>query len=257
VNACDAVVEALSQRRALSDEERTHLPTCPPCAALVAADSAPVPTARELAPGSELIEAMKDLRPVTPFDARKRAVVPLLWLLGITVVTLLRGLRGDVDRWSAWHLAALCLAWMGAAAAAWWALLARGKAGVGQPAGVRWMVVGLGCVWFEVLSLTGVDASVSHEGEMWWRANTGCLLHGVLYALVSAPALWWAARKSAPASPETAGAVAGLAAAYVGVLVLQMKCGLAEPMHVLGAHGLVLVVGAGLGLVGARRWLSP
>lgn len=257
MSACDAVVEALSQRRALSDEERAHLQSCPPCAALVAADSAPLPAPRELVPNAHLLEAIKDLRPVKPFDARKRAVVPLLWLLGITAVTVVRGLRGDVDRWSAWHLAALCLAWMGGAGAAWWALLARGKSGVGQPASVRWMVLGLGWAWFEVLSLTGVDASVAHEGEMWWRANEGCLLHGVLYALASAPALWWAARKSAPASPGTAGAEAGLAAAYVGVLVLQMRCGLAEPLHVLGAHGLVLVVGAGLGLLGARRWLTP
>ena len=60
-----------------------------------------------------------------------------------------------------------------------------------------------------------------------------------------------------PAAPEAAGAVAGLVAAYAGVVALQLKCGSVEMFHVLGAHALVLLLGALLGTISGRRWLAP
>jgi len=151
----------------------------------------------------------------------------------------------------------LALAWLVGAGAALWALLSRGERGVGLPTGVRVFVVVAGWLWFETLSAPGMDTTLPAWDRTWWEGSLGCVLHGMFYALATAPVLWWAARRSAPAAPEAAGAVAGLAAAYTGVVVLQLKCASVEMFHVLGAHAMVLLLGTLLGTLSARRWLVP
>jgi hypothetical protein len=266
VSACDRVVDALVDARALDAPLRAHLDACPGCRAVVAAGAsldalADAPSSDDGALPPALREALaRDARPVEAFSAWRRALPVAALVVAVTAAVLAAMPRADLAHQPAGRLAlgaGAALAGLGAALAL---LLHGGRRGLGLPAVARWAFVAAALVGFEAVNAlvtVAVEGSVHLEGAAAWRARIGCALHGSLFALVAGALVFYGARRTAAVSPAAAGAVAGLAAGLVGALAQHLQCPVMDLDHTLLAHAVPVALGALVGALAGRRWLAP
>ncbi len=80
--------------------------------------------------------------------------------------------------------------------------------------------------------------------------GTTCLTYGLAWSLLTAGALVLWLRRGAPAQPERAGLLTGVAAGAAGVFAVSLYCPHSELIHIGIWHGLTVV------LTGLAGWLT-
>jgi hypothetical protein len=268
VNPCDAVIDALAEGSPLSGDLARHARECPRCRALTAADAALASMVTDAPDASETVALPAALRaaierdhsPVAPFSWRRRALVPAAVSVALVGVSLALMPRGDLGHqpplvfWSLVTLWAVC-AFAGAGLA-----LHRGGAGVGVAPWRRWAFLAAGLGLFELASATlgfVVEGSKTVSGRDAVVTAVACTVHGLVIAMVAGAAVFFVARRTAAASPASAGAMAGAAAGFTGALVQHVTCAIPEPSHTMVAHFATIALSALVGALAGRKLLVP
>lgn len=265
MSGCDQVVDALSEAKALDASLQAHLASCEGCRAMVAADQALGSLA---ASGSDeeplppaLSEALRrDHRPVSSFSPWRRALPFALLVVAVAAVGLAVLPRPDLAHQPVGRIALGIGASLSALAIALTLLLHGGRSGLGLPARLRWIFVAVALAGYEAINAAvtvPVEGSVHLEGAAASASRAGCALHGALLAVAAGVLVFRGARRSAVVSPTAAGAVAGLAAGFVGSLAQHLLCAVMDMDHTLFAHLAPPIVAALLGALAGRRWLAP
>lgn len=265
MNDCNRVLDALAEGAALDGPLRAHVALCADCGALVAADRH-LTTARVTDAGDEeLPPALRaalaaDAGPVTAFDARRRALPALAAAALVAVAAVVVMPRADLAHQPMARVAVGLVAATSGVLGSLALLLHGGSRGLGVSARARWVFVAAALAAFAAVTAlvtVPVEGSVELTGAAAWQARVGCALHGTLFAAVVGTLVFYGARRSAAVSPTAAGAVAGLAAGFVGALAQHLHCPVMDLDHTLVAHVAPLVVGAAAGALAGRRWLAP
>jgi hypothetical protein len=266
VRACDQLVDALAEGRALDAALQAHAAACDDCRAMMAADRALAALAgsepsREEALPPALREALRrDARPVAAFSPWRRALPAATLAVAIAALALAVMPRADLAHQPASRLALGLGAVLSGLAIALTLLLHGGRSGLGLPARARWTFVALALAGFEAINAAvtvPVEGSVHLEGAAAGQARLGCALHGGLLAALVGVAVFHGARRSAVVSPIAAGAAAGLAAGFAGALAQHLQCPVMDLDHTLVAHIAPMLLGVLLGALAGRRWLAP
>lgn len=253
---CDQALRLLAHQ-AEDASAREHLAQCPICASVVEGTARLMHPQTVMPMAPALRAALQDLQPVRPFSVGRRAVAPLVVALLLLASAWFGNHRPDIHTLGELPMAFTALTHVLVGMGALLLVLARGPRGVGLPRSVMMVALAAALVWFEVGSSTTVDWEQAPAGVAWWLSGLKCLLTGLVYGALTGVTVVWGTRQAAPVAPNLAGALAGAAAAFSGVMVLHLKCGIQEPVHVLGFHALVLVVAAGAGALLGPRWLNP
>jgi hypothetical protein len=267
VNDCDRLAGALAERRDLDGPLRAHADACPGCGAVVAADRALGALVGPGAPDDDaalppaLREALRrDARPVRAFDPWRRALPAAAVAAAVAAIAARVIPRADLAHQPAGRLGLGLGAALVGVAASLALLLGRGREGLGPRASARWAFVGAGLAGFAAV-MAGVtvpaEGSVHLAGAAASATRLGCALHGSLLAGAAALAVFAGARRSAAVDPVAAGAVAGLAAGFVGALAQHLACPVMDLDHTLVAHLAPPALGVLGGALAGRRWLAP
>lgn len=188
-----------------------------------------------------------DLTPVRPLRQRGGMILAIGALLaGAAGMTALFGLRADL---MAGHPNGIMLLSTGlylvlALASAWAAIdMARPQVGVRRD-GWGWNALTVAVLPLTALVLMalnvldGVPSGLHLEGE-------SCLRHGLLWGMLTGASLTLWLRRGAPARPNLAGLLVGIAAGSAGTVAVSLFCPHNEVVHVGFWHGLTVIV-AGL-----------
>lgn len=262
-DACDRVLRALDEGAALDEGQRAHARSCPTCGALVAAQHAVegivAPVGDALDPPAALRDQVAaSLAPMPRRRPLRRALLPVALAAGLVLALWRLAPRADLAHQPPSRLAVALAAGalgMGTGLAA---LLARGRFGVGPSAHLRAAWLAVAVVAFEgasAWSTVAVEGSVTPTGARALARMARCALEGSALALLVGAALVFAARRTAVASPASAGLVAGAAAGFAGALAQQVACPVAVHSHTMTAHAAPVLLGALVGALAGRRWL--
>lgn len=279
MSPCDATVDALCGPPDAFRPDASHLRDCASCRRLVAA--APLlalKPARTVGQSVALRAALdRDLAPVRYRTPLERAALPVGALAAVSLagVTLLgRPLSQQALPWVA---ASAMLAWsaLGVGMVLW-----RGASGLGAPIVARRAYLAVGTALFVGASIAttqelprtvaparhlhdhmGVSAvnavQHAHDTATGPLQNLGaCASTSLVFAGVMAFALLLSARRTAPVSSGSLGAVAGASAGLAAAAALQLSCA-THLTHALAAHGLPLALATLLCTFVGRRALAP
>lgn len=109
--------------------------------------------------------------------------------------------------------------------------------------GTRWIARGAAIGWVLLLGARCLEEGFHFDHGM---ACASAVSVGSIWPIL---VLFWMARRAAPLYPLTIGALAGLAGAGWGALVLLVHCPNSDPMHTLLWHALPVAVLAGGGAI--------
>jgi len=213
-------------------------------------------SAPEMPPAALREAVLRDLRPVQPLRAPFLRAVPLFLLavLSIALQPALLGVRGDASAlgvfllWGLsagqWLLGCLLLA----------AALREAVPGRSLPLARSLLVLAVLLVVL-VTTLTAFASATTyaprHFRFFWMACFAGS-------TLIGAPLLGlavWLALRAYPLRPSLVGALAGLGAGLVSDAGWRTFCHIADPRHVLSAHGAaVAALGAGGALLATFLW---
>jgi hypothetical protein len=265
VTPCDAVLDALAEGAPLSAELSQHARECPRCKALTATDTALAAMVSDAPAMTALPAALRaaierDHHPVAPFSWWRRALVPAAVTVALAGVSLALMPRADLGHqppavfWSLVTLWGVC-AFAGAGLA-----LHRGAAGVGVVPWRRWAFLAGALALFELASATlgfVVEGSKAVSGRDAVIVALACTVHGLVIAAAAGAAVFFVARRTAAASPASAGAMAGAAAGFTGALVQHVTCAIPAPSHTMVAHFATVALPALAGALVGRKLLVP
>lgn len=170
-------------------------------------------------------ELVGELRPVRPLSRGKgRALAAATALATCAAVLLLLGVRPDIAAGEPAPLVLLIAGlFMIVAAAATWAVTRAAQPAVGAVQGnIRWAVAALLLLPAVALISTVIRPSLAPGLDP--AAGLSCLLTGLVSSLASAVTLTWWLRRGAPANPERAGWLIGLASGAIGGLAITLEC---------------------------------
>jgi hypothetical protein len=170
------------------------------------------------------------------------------WSLGAAALLLALGLRNDWGAGMFAPSALLQIFWSAALGmVALWFAVRMAMPGVGRDhGGWRWAAIVAAMV-----PLAAVVSLIAAPAERWPltnpQAGADCLWQGLLAGSAVAAALTLWLRQGAPASPERAGLVTGIAAGATGVTVVALHCPVDALMHVGIWHGATILLAALIG----------
>ncbi len=119
---------------------------------------------------------------------------------------------------------------------------------------------GLPVLFFVYLLVTGqhgesVGEFVGH-GESTWRA-TECGIFSLAIGGLSSAGVLFAWRRTDPLTPRLSGALAGLVGGLGAALAVGLACPTTDKLHLMFAHGSVVVAFTVLGALAGRRLMTP
>ena len=192
-----------------------------------------------------------DLPPVTR-QRQSRGVTYALcaWAVGAVALLLARGLRSDWGPDMLDPSALLQIFWSASLGlVALWFAVRMAMPGVGRDhGGWRWAAAVAATV-----PLAAIVSLIAAPAARWPltepHAGGDCLWQGLLAGSAVAAALTLWLRQGAPASPERAGLVTGIAAGATGVTVVALHCPVDALMHVGIWHGATIGLAALVGRI--------
>ncbi len=199
-----------------------------------------------------------DLRPVRPLRGKDGLLlVALAGAATLAVVALVLGWRADVragEPTGMFIIANGLLLMLGLAAAS--AVVAMASPQVGnRHDGWRWALAAA-CLLPLAAVVTAGFAWDTHP-LVFGATDLSCVLLGALSAVITAAALTFWLRRGAPANPDRAGLLTGLASGAIGTFAYGFHCPVDSIVHLGLAHALPVAVCALVGwLVVGRlvRW---
>lgn len=205
-----------------------------------------------------LIEALAaNLRPVRPLRLREGMVLVTV-AVAITgaFVALDLGFRADVlagQFHALWLLANGLFLMLGLAAASTAVLMASPQ--VGQDLqGWKWAAATAALLPATALVLLAAR-TISPPVEWMSPTDRHCLTMGLGLGLLTAAILTWWLRRGAPASPNRAGLLVGIAAGSIGILAFAFSCPSDDLYHVGIWHSAPILVGGLLGRLIVPRFV--
>ena len=205
-----------------------------------------------------LIEALAaNLRPVRPLRLREGMVLVTV-AVAITgaFVALDLGFRADVlagQFHALWLLANGLFLMLGLAAASTAVLMASPQ--VGQDLqGWKWAAATAALLPATALVLLAAR-TISPPVEWMSPTDRHCLTMGLGLGLLTAAILTWWLRRGAPASPNRAGLLVGIASGSIGILAFAFSCPSDDLYHVGIWHSAPILVGGLLGRLIVPRFV--
>lgn len=205
-----------------------------------------------------LIEALAaNLRPVRPLRLREGMVLVTV-AVAITgaFVALDLGFRADVlagQFHALWLLANGLFLMLGLAAASTAVLMASPQ--VGQDLqGWKWAAATAALLPATALVLLAAR-TISPPVEWMSPTDRHCLTMGLGLGLLTAAMLTWWLRRGAPASPNRAGLLVGIASGSIGILAFAFSCPSDDLYHVGIWHSAPILVGGLLGRLIVPRFV--
>ena len=190
-----------------------------------------------------------DLRPVRPMRfAEGMVLVGSAGAITVLIVALWLGWRADViagDFHALWLLANGLFLMLALAAASAAVTMASPQVGPDHH-GWKWAVAMAALLPVTVLVLLAAR-SIPFPAEWISPTDRHCLTMGLGLGLLTAAALTWWLRRGAPASPNRAGLLVGIASGSVGILAFAFSCPSDDLYHVGIWHSAPVIVGALLG----------
>lgn len=200
-------------------------------------------------PDTFIAGLVDDLVPVRPLRQRRGMGWALVAMAAGTVGVILQGgLRADFAMGQPDGMGILATGlFLMLALASSWAVVDMARPQVGsRREGWIWnalmaaLLPASALVLMAVNRLNGAPSGLEMDG-------TTCMTYGLLWGLLTAGALVLHLRRGAPAQPERAGLLTGVAAGSAGVFAVSLYCPHNELIHIGIWHGLTVVL---TGLIG-------
>ena len=197
-----------------------------------------------------LIDALAaNLRPVRPLRLSEGMVlVTVAGAITVAFVALVMGLRPDLlagQFHALWLLANGLFLLLGLAAASTAVLMASPQVGQ-ELQGWKWAAATAALLPATALVLLAAR-TISPPVEWMSPTDRHCLTMGLGLGLLTAAMLTWWLRRGAPASPNRAGLLVGIASGSIGILAFAFSCPSDDLYHVGIWHSAPVVVGGLLG----------
>lgn len=179
----------------------------------------------------------------TRADRQRRAVIGLAAAVTwVVVLSALLGLRKDLGSPA---VALPLVAWALVCAAGFFLVVGPGERGMPRAARVAQAVVVLVPLAFVLLSLPALLGARTVPFS--WPKTGRCVTWANVIAAVPLLCATLVFRRALLGSPVWRGAAIGALCGLGGTIGIHLHCGMLEVAHVFTAHGLPMVLGAGLG----------
>jgi hypothetical protein len=193
-----------------------------------------------------LVDELQPVAPLRQANGMVRAAIALL--AGAGGMVALFGMRSDflAGQPNGMVLVSAGLFLMLALASAW-AVVDMARPHVGsRREGWAWNAAMVAVLPLAALALMagnwmhGVDSGLHNDGRV-------CMEYGLLWGLLTSAALILWLRRGAPAQPNRAGLLTGVAAGSAGIFAVSLFCPHSDMVHIGIWHGLTVALAGGIG----------
>jgi len=189
-------------------------------------------------------ENLKAVKPLASPSRRLMTLMPLalLLFLGPSTCYHWRDNLSLLPFWTSWGLSALESA---AGIALMWIALRQAVPGMSLGARRMQLALIMGVLLFTVVSLTTANVlpTTMPDLDTWKSLARECVVMELPFAIPSLVISGWLVARALPTSPALTGAAYGLAVGLMTDAGMRLFCNIDEPLHMVGAHGGVILLG--------------